>query len=313
MSKYCLSCGKALNPLEEMVGYHPACLKRLFVSPKPPLLELDQASLKALAESSLKAGKSLPGVQEKLSLHLSDLKARKKLTIVGAPLGYICKPPSSRYPALPESEALVMTLADLVGLPTCPHGLLPDQDGRLCYITRRIDRAAGHKIAMEDFCQLSGLPALDKYRTSYESCGQIITAYSYRPLLDKETFFYEVLFCFVTLNNDMHLKNFSLYEKTPGRYELTPAYDLLPTGLLNPNDKEELALTCHGKKKGLTVKDFLFLADHLGISETVARGFMARLVSQESTLLAAISRSFLPPALKTAFATALQERLQVLV
>ncbi len=33
-------------------------------------------------------------------------------------------------------------------------------------------------LAMEDFCQLSGRPTEDKYRSSYEKCGRVIKAYS---------------------------------------------------------------------------------------------------------------------------------------
>jgi serine/threonine-protein kinase HipA len=45
-----------------------------------------------------------------------------------------------------------------------------------------------------------------------------------------------LLFCFVTGNNDMHLKNFSLYRPAEG-YQLTPAYDLLNVAIANPKDK----------------------------------------------------------------------------
>jgi serine/threonine-protein kinase HipA len=49
-----------------------------------------------------------------------------------------------------------------------------------------------------------------------------------------------LLFCFVTGNNDMHLKNFSIYRPIED-YQLTPAYDLLNVAIANLKDKEELA------------------------------------------------------------------------
>ena len=51
-----------------------------------------------------------------------------------------------------------------------------------------------------------------------------------------------LLFSFVTGNNDMHLKNFSLY-RPKNAYQLTPAYDLLNVAIANPKDGEELALS----------------------------------------------------------------------
>ena len=53
----------------------------------------------------------------------------------------------------------------------------------------------------------------------------------------------------------MHLKNFSLYNVGLG-YCLTPAYDLLSTVLVMPEDTEELALTLNGKKRKICRKDF---------------------------------------------------------
>ena len=44
-------------------------------------------------------------------------------------------------------------------------------------------------------------------------------------------FFRIVVFNFLTLNDDAHLKNFTLLEYEPGDYRLSPAYDLLNTSL----------------------------------------------------------------------------------
>ena len=56
-----------------------------------------------------------------------------------------------------------------------------------------------------------------------------------------------VLFCFLTGNADMRLKDFSLID-TPEKGSLVPAYDMIATALVTPNDKEDLALTLNGKK-----------------------------------------------------------------
>jgi serine/threonine-protein kinase HipA len=54
----------------------------------------------------------------------------------------------------------------------------------------------------------------------------------------------------------MHLKNFSLFNRPGIGYILTPAYDMLATTLVNPEDKEELALTLNGKKRNIRRNDF---------------------------------------------------------
>lgn len=69
-------------------------------------------------------------------------------------------------------------------------------------------------------------------------------------------------------NNDMHLKNFSLYRPSEG-YQLTPAYDLLNVAIANPKDKEELALPLSGRKTKLRLDDFLTAAKLVGLEENV--------------------------------------------
>lgn len=88
------------------------------------------------------------------------------------------------------------------------------------------------------------------------------------PKLDLTNYMQVLLFCFVTGNNDMHLKNFSLYRPSNG-YQLSPAYDLINVAIANPEDKEELALSLSGKKSNLKLNDFLRSASTMGLQENV--------------------------------------------
>jgi len=72
---------------------------------------------------------------------------------------------------------------------------------------------------------------------------------------DALTYFKLVLFSFLTGNNDMHLKNFSVLYMEDG-VSLSPAYDQTKVNLVNPQDDEELALTINGKKKRIRLSDF---------------------------------------------------------
>ena len=117
-------------------------------------------------------GFTVPGVQKKLSLHLSsDTNAR--LTIVDYPTGFILKPQTEEYAHMPEYEDLAMRLAELIGIQTVPHALIKMKD-EYGYITKRIDRDITQDqiklYAMEDFCQLSNRLTQDKYKGSYENC-----------------------------------------------------------------------------------------------------------------------------------------------
>ena len=67
--------------------------------------------------------------------------------------------------------------------------------------------------------------------------------------MDITNFFEQVLFSFLTGNADMHLKNYSLIDSPEMGYVLSPAYDMVASGLVVKSDEEDLALTLNGKKK----------------------------------------------------------------
>ena len=108
---------------------------------------------------------------------------------------------------------------------------------------------------MEDMCQLTERLTEYKYKGRYEQIAKHIKKYSAVPQLDLVNFWEVVVFSWITGNSDMHLKNFSLI-KSPMGYSLTPAYDLLSTTIVMPEDKEEMALTLNGKKANIKRNDF---------------------------------------------------------
>lgn len=116
---------------------------------------------------------------------------------------------------------------------------------------------------MEDMCQLTERLTEYKYKGSYEQIAKTIKKYSAVPQLDLVNFWEVVVFSWIVGNSDMHLKNFSLYDTGMG-YSLTPAYDLLSTVIVMPEDTEELALTLNGKKKENMEKRFREVDNRIG-------------------------------------------------
>jgi serine/threonine-protein kinase HipA len=168
-----------------------------------------------------------------------------------------------------------MHLAEAAKISVVPHSLIRMADGLLGYITRRIDRTkSGEKIDMEDMCQLTLHPTEYKYKGSHEQIARTIAQYCDAPKLDITNYMQLLLFCFVTGNNDMHLKNFSIY-RPKSSYQLTPAYDLLNTAIANPKDREELALTLSGRQSKLRLEDFLKAGAVMGLEETVIKRLIA--------------------------------------
>jgi serine/threonine-protein kinase HipA len=258
MIKRCLYCYTALN--ENEIDFHAGCSKKIFGQPVPPELPYTENKLDDLAKQVIQSQMTVTGVQPKLSLHITkgvNKNDPKKFTIVGLWGGYILKPASTHYPQLPEVEDLTMHLATIAKIKTVPHSLIRMKSGNLAYITKRIDRSKKNKLHMEDMCQLTERLTEDKYHGSYEQIAKVIMKYSVNPGLDLVNFFEQLLFCFLTGNADMHLKNFSLINEPGAGYTLTSAYDMVSTALVNPKDDEELALTLNGKKKKINRNDFI--------------------------------------------------------
>jgi serine/threonine-protein kinase HipA len=224
---------------------------------------------------------------------------------------FILKPPSQYYPQMPETEDLTMHLAELCKIATVPHALIPLASGELAYITRRIDRSGGGKIHMEDFCQLSELLTEDKYRSSMERVGKLVGQLSSFPGLNLFNLFELTLFNFITGNNDMHLKNFSLIDRR-GDWQLSPAYDLLNVNLVNEQDNEESALTIAGKKRRLKRQDFIQLGTSYDLNETQIRNAFGNILDREKELSDFIEKSFLTDAFKEQYREILKDRCQVL-
>ena len=292
----CLYCYKPLK--EGQKDFHPQCAKKFFGLREAPLLDYRHDELDSLAEQVIRAQTSLTGVQPKLSLNLSRHEGCSRLTIVGLWGDYILKPQTEEYPQLPENEDLTMHLAEAAKIFVVPHSLIRLADGQLGYITRRIDRTGnGEKIDMEDMCQLTLHPTEYKYKGSHEQIAKIIKQYCDMPKLDLTNYMQLLLFCFVTGNNDMHLKNFSLYR--PGKnYQLTPAYDLLNVAIVNPNDQEELALPLSGRKSRLKLDDFLRAGTTMGLENNVVVRLVENMHKALPKWRSLISDSFLSDEMK---------------
>lgn len=273
MSK-CLYCYKELG--EGEVDFHKACSKKFFGVPTAPELPYSLDELDSLAAQVIKSQTTLTGVQAKLSLHLDRHEGSKRLTIVGLWGDFIFKPQTQSYKTLPENEDLTMHLAEIAKIKVVPHTLIRLQDGTLGYLTKRIDRTSeGGKIPMEDMCQLTERQTEYKYKSSYEQIAKVIAKHSYVPLLDLTDFYEQVFFNWLVGNNDMHLKNYSLYAPK-GKWVLTPAYDLLNVSMVNPKDTEELALTLNAKKKRIKKSDFVRAMETSGISSKVFDNILAK-------------------------------------
>jgi serine/threonine-protein kinase HipA len=257
----CILCGKKVEGQDD---YHRACLKKLFSVPYWPGIGLTLREVSIEAQKM--AGKlSVSGVQPKLSMRLN--LATRELEVVTKGGEHILKPQIATFPNIPQNENLCMNIALNLGITVPPHSLVRLKDGSWAYIVKRFDRIEGRKLHQEDFYQILG--ERDKYSGSLERIGNRLREISEIPGLDVQLFFERILLFFVIGNGDAHLKNFSIIYDENGRIRLSPAYDIVSSKLVIP-EEEDLALPMNGKRNRITRKDFDRFAETLKIRTTVS-------------------------------------------
>jgi len=230
---------------------------------------------------------SLAGIQLKFSALLGR---HGGLTIPASGIGgdWIVKLPSPHYPAVPENEAMMLSLAAAVGIEVPEHRLAPLESieglpelgpfaGKKALAVRRFDRSASGRIHMEDLAQVFGVFPEDKYgkvglARIAEMIGLVLGQAAAQDFIARLTF------VVLTGNGDMHLKNWSLLYPDSRTAQLAPAYDLVSTVPYLPNDS--LALNFLGEKSfaAITRERFRRLAQKAALSERETLATVDRVV-----------------------------------
>jgi len=262
-----------------------------------------------LRESAARSDKmSIQGVQPKLSARLNVKDG--SFEIVDRNGEYILKPQNNFYPELPENESLTMKLAEMIDIELPLNGMIYSSDRKLTYFIKRFDRyGRNKKLSVEDFAQLAGKSRDTKYDYSMEKIIDIIDTYCTFPAIEKVKLFRLTIFNFLIGNEDMHLKNFSLITRD-NKIGLSPAYDLLNTTIVLPNESEEIALPLAGKKKNLSAKILIdyFGKERLKLNDKVISLVLDKIKSAFSDWEKILTISFLSSQMKTKYLDLLKTR-----
>lgn len=312
--------------------YSPAARKALFdghavshvFSEPSPDTDTEQAN-----EAVKSIGRvSLSGAQPKFSIVAEDDKLR--YTRAGEQGTFILKPRPTGYQIINKdfcaaNEHVTMQIASQVySIETAVNALCFFGDGTPAYITRRFDVHGKGKYKQEDFAALLGYtkdnagPNYKYDRASYEECAEVIHRYVKAALVDIRRFFRVILFNFVTLNDDAHLKNFSLIERD-GEYRLAPAYDLINTSL-QLRDARIFALDKGLFKEGMTFtdtrticrSDFEEFGKRIGLPAKVIKQEIDRFTAEQPLVKELLERSFLSPSLQKQYWMAFEYRRKML-
>lgn len=115
--------------------------------------------------------------------------------------------------------------------------------------------------------------------------------YCYKPLKTGQTDYHPA--CAKKLFGTKEAPELPYVRSEIGEYALTPAYDLLSTAIVMPEDTEELALTLNGKKRRIKKADFLKAMKASGLNDKVIENIAKKFRRSIVKWLNLIEASFL--------------------
>lgn len=265
---------------------------------------------------------SISGVQEKFSLLLDKNKLR--LINEGEHGTHILKPiPSAGKKAdqMPANEHLTMQIArQIYGIETAENAMIFFKDGTPAYITKRFDvKEDGSKWAQEDFASLAKRTPQThgeqyKYLGNYLEIFELMQNYLTTYKIDAPKLFRILVFNYLYLNGDAHLKNFSIIETPFGDYRLSPAYDLL-NSRIHVEDKDfalDDGLLPRNLAQGKIGFQFAKLAEKVEISEKTFQDIMTLMRSHSDSVEKMVAASFLDNSTKRNYLQSFQGRFKQL-
>lgn len=150
-----------------------------------------------------------------------------------------------------------------------------EENGRRHFMTRRFDRLdGGEKLHMQSLAALAHFDFNNPLAHSYEQALIVIRRLGL-SMDDIEEQFRRMVFNVIARNQDDHVKNIAFLMDKPGRWSLSPAYDVMyahnPSGSWTATHQMSLA----GKRDGFTFDDVKAVAETVsmkrGRAEAITR------------------------------------------
>ncbi len=250
---------------------------------------------------------SVAGAQEKTALTLVD--GQWILPKGTTPTTHILKPEIGTIPtpagqidmtASVDNEHYSLTLLGELGL-AVNNTKIETFGARRVLVVERFDRqwrtdGSLLRLPQEDFCQALGIPSSRKYQSTVEGHlngpGIIdimkVLQGSDTPTEDREAFFKAQIIFWLIGATDGHGKNFSIFLRPGGRFQLTPFYDVLTVQTAIdrrqiPQKEFRLAMSV-GKKKykiaEITGRHFVETGRKAGLGPTIIRKVLNEVLEQ---------------------------------
>lgn len=214
----------------------------------------------------LGAGSPLGGARPKSAVSLAD----DRLAIAKFP-----KPDDTRD--IGAGEILALTLAGQAGIQVAEHRLVPVGTQSVAVITR-FDRAGKNRIPFISAATLLGLPQGDF--GAYTILADGIRQFGNDVPGDLRELWRRLVFSLLASNYDDHLRNHGFLMHEPGRWSLSPAYDLNPVPEIDRARMSKTAITEDQEEP--TIASALAAAPRFGLKVTESKKILREIFAAVS-------------------------------
>ena len=214
----------------------------------------------------LGAGSPLGGARPKAAVSLAE----GRLALAKFP-----KPDDTRDIA--AGEILALTLAAQAGIRVAEHRLVSVAGHGVSVITR-FDRAGNHRIPFISASSLLGLRPGDA--GSYARLADGIRQYGNEVGKDLHELWRRLVFSLLVCNYDDHLRNHGFLMLEPGRWSLSPAYDINPVPEMDRVHMAKTDITEEAREP--TIDLTLVMAGRFGLKPTEAKAILREIYTAVS-------------------------------
>lgn len=169
-------------------------------------------------------------------------------------------------------EVLALALAREAGLNVADHELVKVGRRHVSVITR-FDRQDGRRIPYLSGASLTGLAPGGE--GTYTAMADAIRQFGNDASTDLRELWGRLIFSLLASNYDDHLRNHGFLMRAPGRWALSPAFDLNPVPEIERAQTPKTAITEDGAE--LSIASALDAAPRFGLTKAAARADLRRI------------------------------------
>jgi serine/threonine-protein kinase HipA len=212
------------------------------------------------------AGSPLGGARPKCAVRLADTRLA---------MAKFSKPDDTRDIA--AGEILALSLAEEAGIRVAAHRLVSVDDKSISVITR-FDREGAVRIPFLSAASLLGLaPGAS---AAYTQLGDAIRQFGHDVTGDLRELWRRLIFSLLVSNYDDHPRNHGFLMLAPGRWSLSPAYDLNPVPEMDRARMNETSIT--EEAEAPTIAAALAAAPRFGLDSVEAERILKEVHSVAS-------------------------------